>query len=136
MGKQHACIYELCLFQVLAPPKQKGVYPFFTFADVSLGDVIDNTALGQVDISTVASGSHSSKETITVNSHSYDIEYTDEDFLVVDCRTNSLDATSNSLPPGLQLGSRQLASRAVKTEIAEPNGSSATCSGTGGASGT
>jgi cysteine protease ATG4 len=83
---------------VLAPPKQKGVYPFFTFADLSLSDVIDNSALAQVDISTVGSGSsHGSRGYNADDSHSFDVDFSpDEDFLVVDCRTST---ATTSLPP-------------------------------------
>ena len=86
------------LLQVLAPPKQKGVYPFFTFADLSLSDVIDNSALAQVDISTVGSGSsHGSRGYNADDSHSFDVDFSpDEDFLVVDCRTST---ATTSLPP-------------------------------------
>ena len=78
---------------MLAPPKQKGVYPFFTFCDLSLRDVIDDSAIGQVDISTVGRGSQGRN---MVESRP-ETDYMDEDFLVVECRTNVSDMTP-SLP--------------------------------------
>ena len=83
--------------QVLAPPKQKGVYPFFTFADMSMGDVITDSALGQLDISTLGSGSsHQSHN--TGDSRSLGADYSDDEFLVVECRTNAAGTLTASLP--------------------------------------
>jgi cysteine protease ATG4 len=116
---------------VLAPPKQKGVYPFFTFADLSLGDVIEDATLGQVDISTVGSdGTHSSRGYDTVDTRSFD-NYSDEDFLVVECRTNSASLTASLPAPVLQQQQREEASDdAAQDSKVTVNGSGATCSDT------
>lgn len=82
---------------MLAPPKQKGVYPFFTFADLSLGDVIADSALGQVDISTLGSGGSSSQSHNTADSRSLGADYSDDEFLVVECRTNTAGNLTVSL---------------------------------------
>ena len=80
---------------MLAPPKQKGVYPFFTFADMSMSDVIKDTTLGQVDISTLGSGGGSSSHS---DSRSLGADYSDDEFLVVECRTNAAGTLTASLP--------------------------------------
>lgn len=85
------------------------MYPFFTFADLSLSDVIEDVAVGHIDVSTVGSsgsGNHSGNN-VGGDSHLLDADYhSDEDFLVVECRTNNLDLTA-SLPTPVQSQSQQ-----------------------------
>ena len=117
--------------QVLAPPKQKGVYPFFTFADMSMGDVITDSALRQVDISTLGSGSsHQSHN--TSDSRSLGADYSDDEFLVVECRTNAAGTLTASLPAavsphqvGRDGGSPE--DRGSKMQHITLNGSNSTC---------
>jgi cysteine protease ATG4 len=116
---------------VLAPPKQKGVYPFFTFADMSMGDVITDSALRQVDISTLGSGSsHQSHN--TSDSRSLGADYSDDEFLVVECRTNAAGTLTASLPApvsphqvGRDGGSPE--DRGSKMQHITLNGSNSTC---------
>ena len=81
---------------------------------MSLGDVIDNAALGRVDISTMSNSSSSkscSSGSNMVDQGSPNGYFSDEDFIVVDCRT-SASAVSSSMPrvhsaPGLATGRNQ-----------------------------
>ena len=125
--------------QVLAPPKQKGAYPFFTFADLSMSDVIDDAAMGHVDISTLGSNSTQSSGhgNETRDPRSLDADYSDDDFLVVECRTNAAGGLTASFqtpssPSQLEreegAGDCGRSSQDSKTANFTANGSSATCS--------
>lgn len=103
--------------------------------DLTLAEVIDEAGFRQMDISSVGSGgeSQSSRGCNTVDSQSFD--FTDEDFLVVDCRNNPPD--TSSLPSDFpKSGSGQSASQTAKTENTKSNRCNTTCSGIDSASGT
>lgn len=107
------------------------MYPFFTFCDLSLSDVIDDSALGRVDISTVGSGSdsNSSPGRNMVDSRS-ETDYIDEDFLVVECRTNNVSDLSASLPTPVSSRQRrgvEDGSRDGETPNSVVNGCGLTC---------
>ncbi|CAI8047090.1 hypothetical protein GBAR_LOCUS26019 [Geodia barretti] len=116
---------------VLAPPKQKGVYPFFTFADMSMGDVITDSALGQLDISTLGSGSsHQSHN--TGDSRSLGADYSDDEFLVVECRTNAAGTLTASLlapvsPHQVRRDGETTEDGGSKMQHITLNGSNSTC---------
>jgi len=62
---------------VLAPPLQRGVYPFFSFSDQQLGSVLETSMAMQVESLT--------PRTSLLQHH----QQHEEDFVVVDCRTHS-----------------------------------------------
>ena len=61
---------------------------------MSLADVLDNTAMSKMDISTLCNSitSKGSSSNAMVDHGSPRSEYSDEDFVVVDCRTSGSDA--------------------------------------------
>ena len=78
--------------KVLAPPKQKGVYPFFTFADKSIGETLDTCVdmqLGNFTGNSLQMYRDSRDDFDFRNSPS-----DDEDFVVVDCKVSK---NANSL---------------------------------------
>ena len=124
---------------MLAPPKQKGAYPFFTFADLSISDVIKDSALGHMDIATISSGStNGSRGGDTADPRSLGDDYSDDEFLVVECRTSPAGQLTVSLPA--PVSPRQLrreggadddeSSQGSKTTNATLNGSRSMCSDT------
>ena len=66
--------------QVLAPPLQRGVYPFFSFSDQHLGSVLDSSMAMQLGSITPESSPHETTQ------HEQNQE---ESFVVVECRTHS-----------------------------------------------
>ncbi len=70
-----------CPAQVLAPPLQRGLYPFFSFSEQRLGDLLEHSAGVRCD--TLSAQWENGVEEV-------EGEGTDEDFIVVHCKT-SLD---------------------------------------------
>lgn len=70
--------------KVLAPPKQKGVYPFFTFADMSIGETLDMTL--NMQFGSVMSSSLEMHPDMTEVSATRNTPSDDEDFVIVDCK--------------------------------------------------
>ena len=66
--------------QVLAPPLQRGVYPFFSFSDQHLGSVLDSPVAMQLGTITPERSHHKT------TSHE---QQNEESFVVVECRTHS-----------------------------------------------
>ena len=100
--------------KVLAPPKQKGVYPFFTFADKSIGETLDTS----VDMQ-LGNFTGNSLQMYHDGMDDFDFRNTpsdDEDFVVVDCKvsnsrpkhhalssnTNGTLSDTNSIPSNTQ----------------------------------
>ena len=89
-----------------------------------MSDIIEDTAFGQVDIITMGHDGHSTRRDDTVNSCSLDVDYSDEDFLVVDCRTNG----GRDLTAKQRTGSCALKHDSKTANTTTTNESRATCS--------
>lgn len=99
--------------KVLAPPLQKGVYPFFSFSDQCLEDVLEasvNMRLGSfMDDFMFGEPSPQGKKSQWWGRKGDNFSFhEDEDFVVVEClRTSSSEAESEMMTP---TGALQLAS--------------------------
>lgn len=89
-GEVHVLNYNLLLppslviSQLLAPPRQRGLYPFFSFSPRKLGDLLEHSA--GVQFATLAGRRMNGLE--EVGEEVEDGEEHDEDFILVDCMTN------------------------------------------------
>ena len=73
--------------QVLAPPLQRGVYPFFTFCEQSQEDALDKSVRMQLGSLTSGryDGSRNGVEAVDGGGRGKGGVVDDEDFVVVDC---------------------------------------------------
>ena len=103
-----------------------------------MSDVIDDAAIGHVNISilgSAGSSSHSSGQD-TNRSHLLEPDYSDDDFLVVECRVTpagdlTASVTSEQLRrKGSAIDNRLQDSKGTNVVVSTANGSRATCTET------